>query len=280
LQQSKLRIAYPLGRTSTSPVSLVLYRINPDHQCSPSEPPDIMSDKPNTSGSSTRTPPSNDSHSPARPRRSSIAADTLAGIFGGTRSSGQARSVIDTTNNESSNNLSASPSTEGPITSAARRLSMTTFGNLSNNSGANGHNRRESTMSSSVGGLNDSAIDEDEPLSAIDSSTHTPFSRRLSTNARSMRDVRSNSMAGGSPKEGFNWSENFRTRAERASSIATIGSVGGMNGHGRHRSVSVMDSPPPQPKPQPPAQEIPKPKERPRPDHFQERILKGDFYMD
>lgn len=24
----------------------------------------------------------------------------------------------------------------------------------------------------------------------------------------------------------------------------------------------------------------PKPKERPRPDHFQERILKGDFYMD
>jgi hypothetical protein len=55
-----------------------------------------------------------------------------------------------------------------------------------------------------------------------------------------------------------------------------------MNGHGRNRSVSVVDSPPPQPKqqPQPPVQELARPKERARPDHFQERILKGDFYMD
>jgi hypothetical protein len=78
---------------------------------------------------------------------------------------------------------------------------MTTFGNLANSSGANGHNRRESTMSQSVGGLNDSAIDEDEPLSAIDGSNHTPFSRRLSTNTRGMRDVRSHSMAGGKKYE-------------------------------------------------------------------------------
>jgi hypothetical protein len=31
--------------------------------------------------------------------------------------------------------------------------------------------------------------------------------------------------------------------------------------------------------PSPPTQ-MPKPKEQKRPDHFQERILKGDFYMD
>jgi hypothetical protein len=30
----------------------------------------------------------------------------------------------------------------------------------------------------------------------------------------------------------------------------------------------------------PPAAAMPKPKEQKRPDHFQERILKGDFYMD
>lgn len=71
--------------------------------------------------------------------------------------------------------------------------------------------------------------------------------------------------------EGFNWSDNFRTRAERTS----IASAGGMDrptmGHARAKSVAVMEPPPAAP---------PKPKEQVRPDHFQERILKGDFYMD
>ena len=40
---------------------------------------------------------------------------------------------------------------------------------------------------------------------------------------------------------------------------------------GRAQSVAVME---------PPIREIPKPQEQGRPDHFQERILKGDFYMD
>lgn len=39
----------------------------------------------------------------------------------------------------------------------------------------------------------------------------------------------------------------------------------------RSKSVAVME---------PPVREMPKPKEQVRPDHFQERILKGDFYMD
>lgn len=74
--------------------------------------------------------------------------------------------------------------------------------------------------------------------------------------------------------EGFNWSDNFRNRAERTS-IAAQGGVGvplAGGAHNRSKSVAVMDPPP--------AAAIPKPKEQKRPDHFQERILKGDFYMD
>jgi len=44
------------------------------------------------------------------------------------------------------------------------------------------------------------------------------------------------------------------------------------NQRDRAKSVAVME---------PPAREMPKAaKEQVRPDHFQERILKGDFYMD
>ena len=74
--------------------------------------------------------------------------------------------------------------------------------------------------------------------------------------------------------EGFNWSDNFRNRAERTS-IAAQGAVGAplsANNHSRAKSVAVMEPPP--------VAQIPKPKETKRPDHFQERILKGDFYMD
>lgn len=81
--------------------------------------------------------------------------------------------------------------------------------------------------------------------------------------------------------EGFNWSDNFRTRAERTSIAGGSSGFGGFgqNGlgnspparHDRSKSVAVME---------PPAREMPKPKEQVRPDHFQERILKGDFYMD
>jgi hypothetical protein len=74
--------------------------------------------------------------------------------------------------------------------------------------------------------------------------------------------------------EGFNWSDNFRTRAERTASIAGgVQSGIGMSGAQRDRakSVAVME---------PPVREMPKAQEQVRPDHFQERILKGDFYMD
>lgn len=76
--------------------------------------------------------------------------------------------------------------------------------------------------------------------------------------------------------EGFNWSENLRSRAERTASIAgPSGGVGmplGSNNHSRAKSVATMEAP---------VREMPtQPKASKKPDHFQERILKGDFYMD
>lgn len=72
--------------------------------------------------------------------------------------------------------------------------------------------------------------------------------------------------------EGFNWADNFRTRAERGSIAGASGTVMGgsptSGHHSRAKSVASM---------QPPVSEVPKPNV---PDHFQERILKGDFYMD
>ncbi|KAM3506998.1 hypothetical protein MY11210_007319 [Beauveria gryllotalpidicola] len=81
-------------------------------------------------------------------------------------------------------------------------------------------------------------------------------------------------------QQGFNWSEQLRSRAEssvasaRPSFSLASGSPPRM-AHDRARSVSEMVSPPSQaPPPVQPRQD------KPKPDAFQERILKGDFYMD
>ncbi|KAL7788220.1 hypothetical protein V8C37DRAFT_241480 [Trichoderma ceciliae] len=84
---------------------------------------------------------------------------------------------------------------------------------------------------------------------------------------------------------GFNWSEQLRSRAE--SSVTGARPSFSFQGTGSHsppravanhdRSKSISDMP------QPPAQASavkPKQQDRPKPDAFQERILKGDFYMD
>ncbi|CAK7208822.1 hypothetical protein SEUCBS140593_000283 [Sporothrix eucalyptigena] len=110
--------------------------------------------------------------------------------------------------------------------------------------------------------------------------------------------------------QGYNWPEQLRSRAEssvtsgsrpsfsfasgmgnsppRASGfggIASYTSGGGGVGNGggvgmRHdRAKSVSDIPAPAPAQPRPAPQ-PRREARPKPDHFQERILKGDFYMD
>lgn len=71
-----------------------------------------------------------------------------------------------------------------------------------------------------------------------------------------------------SAESGYNWADSFRNRAERRSSIASSpGNSPNLN-HNRAKSVATM---------QPPTvKEV----HHNVPDHFQERILKGDFYMD
>ncbi|EMD62002.1 hypothetical protein GGP41_002508 [Bipolaris sorokiniana] len=77
------------------------------------------------------------------------------------------------------------------------------------------------------------------------------------------------SLTSSSTGEGYNFAENLRSRAERGS-ISGPPSTLGMAGptHHRAKSVTIME---------PPVREMPKPKV---PDAMQERILKGDFYMD
>lgn len=72
--------------------------------------------------------------------------------------------------------------------------------------------------------------------------------------------------------EGFNWSEQIKSRAERSASInsqAPPAPATGPQTHPKVASVSATEQP---------IKEMPKSPRKP--DHFQERILKGDFYMD
>lgn len=113
----------------------------------------------------------------------------------------------------------------------------------------------------------------------------------ISTQASTLQNRRTSSdIAPPRPDQGFNWSEQLRSRAESSvqgqrpsfsfgsSNMSTSPPRGGNPANGAHdrpRSVSDM--------PAPPAQAM-KPKapepQRQKPDAFQERILKGDFYMD
>lgn len=85
---------------------------------------------------------------------------------------------------------------------------------------------------------------------------------------------------------GFNWSEQLRSRAESSvsqsqrPSFSTSPSNKFSSMHERSRSVSDMPSPPAANIPAPQAQAQPAKALRKQPDAFQERILKGDFYMD
>ncbi|CBX98489.1 hypothetical protein IAQ61_007882 [Plenodomus lingam] len=79
------------------------------------------------------------------------------------------------------------------------------------------------------------------------------------------------SLTSSSTGEGYNFAENLRTRAERGSMSGPSPGLMGPHGvsHQRAKSVAIME---------PPVREMPK---QPKvPDAMQERILKGDFYMD
>ncbi|KAI0399646.1 hypothetical protein F4802DRAFT_540950 [Xylaria palmicola] len=125
------------------------------------------------------------------------------------------------------------------------------------------------------------------PSAVASSSLSAATARRMSTsqasNAQSARTP--SDMLSARSDTGYNWTEQLRFRAESSVSgqrptfgpppAAPPSPPRGTPHHDRAKSVSDMPAPPRQP-------EVMKPRqpERPKPDYMQERILKGDFYMD
>jgi hypothetical protein len=168
-----------------------------------------------------------------------------------------------------------------------RRLSVTTLG-LSGGGPASataafGGLRRGSISTNNSDSIDENAVDDEDSSRTAPT---TPFARRMSFGANAMRTMRAPAgTSPGSTDQGFNWSEQLRSRAESSVSgmrpsfvsAATGGSPPrtGNSYHDRAKSVSDMPAPPQQA-----AAMKPKQPERPKPDAMQERILKGDFYMD
>ncbi|KAL8741902.1 MAG: hypothetical protein Q9190_005549 [Brigantiaea leucoxantha] len=195
-----------------------------------------------------------------------------------------------------------------------RRLSISSLGlsgSPTQNSAFATIRARQGSMSSASNAtsIDENAIEEGEgaPLS---SSPSSPFARRMSFGAKALRDVRAGpansngrasttSVSAPSVKgrglssfehqrhfekkatmahycaltgEGFNWPEQLRSRAERSSSINNPPtSAPAAPTREQQLATSAV-----------PADVRPKESPKPRkvPDQFQERILKGDFYMD
>lgn len=180
------------------------------------------------------------------------------------------------------NNGGGPPLYPSPITTAAanaqaqqrRRMSITSLGlsgsPTQSSAFAQARARQDSVSS---GGSPSTSIDEnavEDGDAAPSGSPTSPFARRMSFGARALRDVKTGT--GNVNGEGFNWSEQLRSRAERSSSAAgPLASPPGVS-PGHHQNTTSAAPV------EPPIKEMPKgPKV---PDHFQERILKGDFYMD
>ncbi|KAG6040489.1 hypothetical protein E4U41_000432 [Claviceps citrina] len=236
----------------------------------------------------------------------------------------------------------------GAFDSQRRRLSVTTIG-LSGTSPTNqpSFNIRRGSMSTNADSIDESAVEDEEMSAMSKTAPTTPFVRRMSLGASTMRSYRpggnsnspgngnnptsppsslgrrasqnqgsaigsalsstgrrastamaasagpqtSNTMPSRAPSDivnsradqpGFNWSEQLRSRAESSVTgarpsfpLASSPPRTTAPHHDRARSVSDMMQPPVQ---APPAQRS---RQEPRkPDAFQERILKGDFYMD
>ncbi|KAI9856914.1 MAG: hypothetical protein M1824_005068 [Vezdaea acicularis] len=245
--------------------------------------------------------------SPARTggRRASFTTGTLSDLFGGRAPSNPTQ--------PSGNSGGYS----GSITAAAnaqqrRRMSISTLG-LSGSptqaspwaaAAAASGARRGSMSSSGTGstGIEESAIEDGDGVPP--STPSSPFARRMSFGARALRDVRggraASSSQGTSPQgarglstissqspststpsskmgsnvrfsssgtgEGFNWSGSLSRRAEERASFSNPSAPTQQRAASTAAPVSA------------PVQETPKPVRAP--DHFQERILKGDFYMD
>ncbi|KAF4581165.1 hypothetical protein GQ602_007302 [Ophiocordyceps camponoti-floridani] len=163
-----------------------------------------------------------------------------------------------------------------------RRLSVTTIGlsgTSTSPSAPTPFGLRRGSLSTNSDSIDENAVEDEDAGSARTAPT-TPFVRRMSFGAgAAMRGYRAGSSPG-NDQQGFNWSEQLRSRAESSVSGArpsfplATSPPRGPSHHDRAKSVSDMPPPPAQA-----AAVKPKPESR-KPDAFQERILKGDFYMD
>jgi len=164
-----------------------------------------------------------------------------------------------------------------------RRLSITTLG-LSSTSPPSATSqfglRRASVSTTTSDSIDENAVDDEETAKTM---PNTPYTRHLSFGASAIRTMRPSPTSPGLNDNTYNWSEQLRSRAEStvAGSRHGFGASASSSPprvsahHNRTKSVSDMPAPPQQA-----AAMKPKQPERPKPDHFQERILKGDFYMD
>jgi hypothetical protein len=168
----------------------------------------------------------------------------------------------------------STPTTAGE-SNHRRRMSVSASLGLAGSAGGAFDYRRSST-STTTDSIGESAVeDDDRNPSAL------PFARRMSVQpARSSIGSGGAVSAGGSPNTDqsfYDWGAHLRARAQ--SSVNTTRPVFG---------TSPPREPAPQPAavpratelPRPPVQPAPPKPQRAKPDAYQERILKGDFYMD
>ncbi|KAI0846801.1 hypothetical protein F5Y00DRAFT_264212 [Daldinia vernicosa] len=223
----------------------------------------------------------------SRDQRRRLSVNTI-GLSGTSPNSGNAtfgmRRGSNSTNNSDAVDESAIEDEEsakiGPTSPFARRISFGAQAMLSlrTGSGSPGSTGRTPQQSRRISNANTRAL----PSSASSAST---AARRASTSqASNVLPYRAPSdMFSARADNGYNWPEQLRSRAE--SSVQGHRPTFGPrrygsppHGGGQHdRSKSVSEMPPP---PKQAAAVKPKQPERPKPDPMQERILKGDFYMD
>ncbi|KAI0438668.1 hypothetical protein F4803DRAFT_569373 [Xylaria telfairii] len=225
----------------------------------------------------------------ARDQRRRLSVTTL-GLSGASPTSvsapfGLRRGSISTTNSDSidENAIEDDEPAKVPTTSPFAR--RTSFGAQAMLNMRTGQTSPGSGRPTPQARRTSAAAPRQPPLGA---SSLSAAARRMSTSqASNVLSARTPSdMPFARSDNGYNWTEQLRFRAE--SSVTgqrpTFGSMSAAPSspprtnpahHDRAKSVSDMPAPPQQP-------EVIKPRypERPKPDHMQERILKGDFYMD
>ncbi|KAI0995270.1 hypothetical protein K3495_g12912 [Podosphaera aphanis] len=173
-------------------------------------------------------------------------------------------------------------SVPGPITIAAaqdqrRRISISTLG-LPSVSPSQASLYSGSRRGSAYEDIDENAIDDDEGGRSIPT---TPFIRRMSLGAQAIRSTRVGSSTGIiGESTSFNYSEQFKNRAESSVSQGKRPSFSFPTRytgptHRRAGSITDMPAPPSIVEPSTPGR-----LQQSAPDEFQERMLKGHFYMD